>query len=282
MVNPSVAVVGALYADGLRGLGTDILAARALGLDPRPVCTSLVVAGGGRVTDVLDIPSDGVAAQLEHLFGQRPPSAMSIGVLADDVTATHVLDAAAEVDGPVVMNWVASGPSGETVLSARGIDAVAARLAVLDLVTLSRQDAELITGAEISSLDDAQVAAQRLHNRGARRVVVRCGTLPYRFYDAADDPGGATDGARKAFSFDLYYDGEDFALFEAPRIEGPTPDGAASAFVLAVIRARLDARPFEEALQAAKRFATESVRQSVEAESGLPVLNPHWGWANKT
>ena len=269
-----IAVVGALYAGGERGLTSDVLCARALGLAPVPVCTQLVMAGGGRVTDVTDVPTDTVAAQLEHTFATGPVAGVKVGVLAGHQTAAVVLDACDAFGVPVVLDLVAHGPSGETVLSAQGIDAVAARLAVPTLVTLSRADAELVTGGEIASLDDAQVAAQRIVGRGARHVVIRCGNLPYRFYDAADDPGmsSSNNGDTPVLSFDLSYDGEDFALFEAPLLPDPTPEGASSAFALAVLGALVDGATPEAALQRAKRFATESVRHALPG----PLLNPFW------
>lgn len=267
-------VVGALYAGGERGLTADLLCARALGFAPVPVCTQLVMAGGGRVTDVTDVPTDTVAAQLEHTFATGPVDGVKVGVLAGHQTAAVVLDACDAFGVPVVLDLVASGPSGETVLSTQGIDAVATRLTVAALVTLSKSDAELVTGGEISSLDDAQVAAQRIVGRGARHVVIRCGALPYRFYDAADDPGvlNGNNGDQPSLSFDLAYDGEDFALFEAPLLPDPTPEGAASAFALAALAALIDGAGPDVALQRAKRFATEAVRQALPG----PLLNPFW------
>lgn len=263
-----VAVVGAAYTATERGLAADVLMSRALGLAPLPVCTSIVVASGGRVTDVTDVPVDTVRAQLEHLADGGPLRGVKVGVLGSDKAAAAVLDWAGRLDVPVVFDLVASGPSGETVLEARGIDAAAERLSAATLVTLSKADAELVTNAQIESLDDAQVAAQRVHNRGARAVVIRCGSLPYRFYDAADDPAAADQGR---FFADLYYDGEDFALFEAPLLD-EHPDGASSAFALAALAGLVAGESMEEALQRAKRTATEAVRQSVEVEGHGPRI----------
>ncbi|WP_420453904.1 PfkB family carbohydrate kinase [Rubrivirga sp.] len=263
-----VAVVGATYTVSERGLVADALAARALGLAPLPICTSIVVASGGRVTDVTDVPVDTVEAQLEHLQSSGTITGVKIGALGGPKTAAAVLDAVAGMGVPVVLDVVASGPSGETVMEARAIDVVAERLGAATLVTLSKADAELVTNAQIESLDDAQVAAQRLHNRGARAVVIRCGSLPYRFYDAADDPGA---GSREPFFADLFYDGEDFALFEAPLLEAH-PDGASSAFALAALAGLIRGEPAELALQGAKRFATDAVRHAVEVDGYGPRL----------
>ena len=270
-----VAVIGATYTASERGLAADVLCARALGLAPVPICTSIVVASDGQVTDVTDVPVDTVRAQIEHVAGIGPVEGVKVGILGGPKTAAAVLDAVRDLGGPVVLDLVASGPNGETVLSARGIDAIARRLGVADLVTLSKADAELVTDAQIESLDDAQVAAQRVHNRGAARVLIRCGALPFRFYDAADDPGTAADNRSPSDFYDLYYDGEDFALFEAPLLP-ESPDGAASALSLAVLAELIDGRSMEEALQRAKRFATESVRQSVSVRHRPNRLEPFW------
>ena len=269
-----ILVVGPLYTGSERGLAADLLTARGLGLAPLAVCTQLVVASGGVVTDVTDVPVDTVVAQLEHTLGLGTPVAAKVGGLASAATAAAVLDSLVAFEGPVVLDVVASGPSGETVMNAAGIDAVAERLSVADLVTISKADAELVTGGQIESLDDAQVAAQRLHHRGARRVVIRCGTLPYRFYDAAEDPGG--DGAEaSALSFDLYYDGEDFALFEASRIDVDAGDGLSSVFAITVLSVLIETDSFEDSLQAAKRNATDAVRGSHSATAfGRRVAYP--------
>lgn len=276
---PTVLVVGALYASSERGLAADLLAARAMDLAPLPVCTQLVMAGGNLVTDVTDVPTDTVAAQIEHTLAVHRPAGVKVGILAGHHTARVVLDAVAALGVPTVLDLVASGPSGETVLTAKGIDAVAERLGVPTLVTVSRRDAELVTGGEIASLDDAQVAAQRIVGRGARAVVVRCGSLPYRFYDAADDPGG--DGAASTeasrFSFDLYYDGEDFALFEAPLLDGDAPEGASSAFAMSLLARLIAGDTPEAALQHAKRYVTESIRQ--QTASPVSRLAYHWDQA---
>ena len=272
-----IAVVGALYAVSERGLAADVLAARAAGAAPLPICTSIVVASEGVVTDVTDVPVDTVRAQLDHLTATGTVDGVKVGILGGPKTVDAVFDAVAELDVPVVVDLVASGPSGETVLSARGIDAVADRLSLASLVTVSRADAELVTGGQIESLDDAQVAAQRLHNRGASAVVIRCGSLPYRFYDAADDPGGSSgDGTARPLAFDLLYDGDDFSLFEAPLLDGPMPDGLSSEFTITALMGLMNELSVEHALQRAKRQATESARHRLDVPGRSPRIHPTW------
>jgi hydroxymethylpyrimidine/phosphomethylpyrimidine kinase len=270
-------VVNALYPAVERGLAADLAATRAFGGQAYPVCTLLLMAGGGTVTDATDVPEDTVRAQLEHLAAVAEPNAMSIGVLSSHGAAEGVLEFAESFQGPVLLDLQLSGPSGETVLSRRGIDVVMSRLAVPDLVVISRSDAEPLSGGEIHSLDDAQVAAQRLSRRGARAVVIKCGPLPARFFEAEGvdaPPGGDGASGDAPFNADLYYDGDTFALFEAPHLSGPMPGGASSAFALAALRALAAGDPAESALQEAKRFVTEGLRSS--AQNDNITFNYYW------
>lgn len=270
-------VVDALYPAVERGLAADLAAVRALGGHAYPVCTLLLMAGGGTVTDATDVPEDTVRAQLEHLAAVAQPNAMKIGVLSSHGAASAVLEYAESFEGPVLLDLQLSGPSGETVLTRRGIDTVMAGLGVPDLVVVSRTDAEPLSGGEIRSLDDAQVAAQRLVRHGARRVVIKCGPLPARFFETeqgntAPAGGGARDTT--PFNADLFFDGDSFALFEAPHLPDGHRDGVSSAFALVALKALREGREAEEALQEAKRFVTEGLRRS--AENHEVMFNYYW------
>jgi hydroxymethylpyrimidine/phosphomethylpyrimidine kinase len=274
-------VVDALYPGVERGLAADLAAARALGGPAFPVCTMLLMAGNGTVTDATDVPVDTVRAQLEHLTAlmesaEARATGVMIGVLATHGAAEAVLAFAERFEGPVVLDLQLSGPSGETVLTGRGIETVMARLNIPDVVIVGRSDAQPISGGEIHSLDDAQVAAQRLVKRGARAVVIKCGALPARFFETEGiDSPDAGSGSDVPFNADLYFDGESFALFEAPHIEGGSKNGASSAFALAVLRALCDGAPPEAALQEAKRYVTEGLRASGQQPDAS--FNFSWG-----
>lgn len=260
--------VGALYPGIERNLSADMLAARALGGQAYPVCTALVVAGGGVVTDVLDVPTDTVDAQLAHLFETQAPSAAKVSILNHPATVDVVFDRLeAQLDGPVVLDCTLSGPSGEDIINQRSLEALYERLATADVVTTRLHDAELIAGMEIPSLDDAQVAVQRIGQLGAQNVLLRCGRLPTHFFDVDSEPPD--------YAVDLFYDGEDFALYEAPYVDGPTTHGASSALLMALLRSLHRGVSVREALQAAKAYVTESLRHGREDES---VAAPDYFW----
>lgn len=249
--------IGALYPSIERGLTADVLAARALGGTARTACTAHVVAGDRLVTDVLDVPTDSVSAQLEHIFQTRPPTSAKVSVIGHEATVQRSFKLLGDhLDGPLVLDLTLSGPSGEDLSGPRVLDAFTERFEHADLVTLRRTDAERTASMEIPSLDDAQVAVQRVADLGARRVLLRCGRLPTHHFDLNSEP--------PPYAVDLYYDGEDFALFEAPYIERARVRGASSALLMALLKEWSAGAVPEEALQAAKAFVTESLRHAGE------------------
>lgn len=253
-------VVGALYPGVSLGVKADLLATHALGGNAYPVCSAHVVAGRGVVTDVLNVPTDTVSAQFEHLAATESPTAAKVGVIGDAPTVETTFDHLRSLEGPVILDLTLSGPSGEDVLGQNGLDALLDHLDEPDLVTVDKRDAALVAGMEIPSLDDAQVAIQRIAQRGAEEVLLRCGRLPTHHYD--------TDSSPPDFSVDLYYDGDEIALFEAPYLSGLDDlHGASSGLLLPLLQMMQRGTSLEPALQKGKGRVTEALRAAQEHES---------------
>lgn len=254
-------VVGAMYPSISRGLSADLLATQALSGSGLPVCTAHVVAGDGVVTDVLNVPTDTVSAQLEHVFETKSPTSAKVGIIGATPTVAPVFDHLSTLDGPLLYDLTLSGPSGEDVVGQRGLDAITDHLEVPDLVTLRLTDASLVAGMEIPSLDDAQVAAQRIAQLGARRVLLRCGKLPTHFFD--------NDSAPPEYALDLFFDGDEFALFEAPYLSDlDDVHGASSGLLLPLVKHLQDGMDLEPALQKAKGRVSEALRAAHQQETG--------------
>jgi hydroxymethylpyrimidine/phosphomethylpyrimidine kinase len=141
----------------------------------------------------------------------------------------------------------------------RGLEAVTEHLSESDLVTLRLTDAALLAGMEIPSLDDAQVAAQRIAQQGAHRVLLRCGKLPTHFYDTETSPPD--------YALDLFFDGDEFALFEAPYLSNLSLHGASSGLLLPLLKSLQGGVELEPALQKAKGRVSEALRTAQTEET---------------
>lgn len=247
-----IVLVNGLYTGSARGLQSDLIAADRLEWQSLSVCTLLVAAGAGKVTDVLSVPADYVRAQLEQIAITAPPAAVRLVLLGSPAAAQHLFDWLGRLpDVPVLLNLTLSGQSGEDLVEASTLEAVKSQMSRMALVSVHRRDAALVAGMEITTLDDAQVALQRLHRLGAQRVLLRCGALPA--HDFGPDP--------LPYATDLYYDGEDFSLFEAPLLPSVPATGKSSLLDLAVLDGLTRGLRFEEAIQQAKAYTTETLNR---------------------
>lgn len=246
-------LIGGLYPGITCGLSADLLATQTLSGTPLPVCTAHVVAGRGTVTDVLNVPTDTVSAQLELIFRTESPSAAKVGIVGSTASIEQIFDHLESLEGPVIFDLTISGPSGEDLIGPGSLDELADHMSGPDLVSLRRTDAALMAGMEIPSLDDAQVAAQRIAQQGARRVLLRCGRLPTHFFD--------TDSEPPDYALDLYFDGEDFAVYEAPYLSNVKHFHAASSgLLLPLLKELQHDTEIETALQKSKGRASEALR----------------------
>jgi hydroxymethylpyrimidine/phosphomethylpyrimidine kinase len=263
-------IIGAQYPALERGLTADTLAVQSFDATPYTVCTSHIVAGHGTVTDVLEVPSDTVSAQLEHIFATQSPNAAKIGVVGSPASADVIFRAlASRVEGPVVLDLTLSGPSGEDIVEPDTLEIITQHLENIDLVSASVTDATLLAGMEIPSLDDAQVAAQRLGQRGANHVLLRCGRLATHHFD--------TNSAPPDYAVDLYYDGEELAVFEAPYIDGIDHlSGRASGLMISVLHSLWSGRSVLHSLQASKAVVTEALREAASAPESTSASNTYF------
>lgn len=261
--------IGALYNGSLRGLTADTLAVGAFDGIPHTVCTALVAASHGTVTDVLNVPTDSVDAQLEHLFKNTRPNAAHIGIVGHRKTVEAIFRRLDHLDGPVLLDLTLSGPSGEDLIGRRGLNKLIEHLDRADLVSIRKMDAQLVAEMEIEDLEDAQAASHRLYRRGANRVLLRCGQLASESYetDASVSP--------EKMNVDLYFDGSDFGLFEAPHLDIGSMRGASSALAIAILYELVHGASLVEAIQAGKAYAAESLYAGLNEKK---AARPDYFW----
>lgn len=262
----------ALYTGLARGLNADIRATQAVGGVPLSLCTSHIVASHGVVTDVLNVPSDTVHAQIEHLLSSDTPdhivpNAAKIGIVGATPSVravAHLLDHEA-FTGPSILDVTLSGPSGEDIAEPSTTESLVNIMNRVSLVSVRRRDAELVAGMEIPTLDDAQVAVQRISQQGASAVLLRCGRLPTHFFEREGEPPN--------FALDLlWYEGE-MALFEAPFVEtSASISGRSSAYLVDVLHRLHQGAALTDAVQASKRRLADTLHQvrSVDAAQASP------------
>ncbi len=209
MIENQALVVGAHYAGLTFGLGADWVAAHQLGIEALSVCTALVSASHGQVSDVLPVPADTIDVQIDHILKTSTPRFCVVGAVCDKEGLEYLWARLGTASIPIVIwNVILSGPSGEDLLDC-STETLTSFFPLADLIMINQQDACLLASMQINTLDDVQVAIQRIHKLGASKVIIRGEALPTLF-------SGPTRQNGDVKSIELFYDGSDFSLFELP------------------------------------------------------------------
>lgn len=114
----------------------------------------------------------------------------------------------------------------------------------VSLITPNLVEAEILTGLSITSLDDMKAAAKKLHELGASAVVIK---------------GGKRLNKDKAL--DVYYDGEQLEVLEAPMLE-TNNIGAGCTFASAIASHLVKGMVPNQAVKAAKTFVHQAIQHS--------------------
>jgi pyridoxine kinase len=102
---------------------------------------------------------------------------------------------------------------------------------------------QLAQTGPIRTIDDMKEAAAKIHDLGAKNVMIK---------------GGSKLNHEKAV--DLLYDGKDFTLFESEKVDTSYTHGAGCTFASAITAQLAKGKSVPEALDVAKRFITEAIK----------------------
>lgn len=186
-----------------------------------------------------------VAEQLKTILAGGPVAAMKTGMLGS-VEIIQVVEAMIKANDQknVVIDPVMVCKGEDEVLNPESADAIRDLLLPLaTVVTPNLFEAGVLSGlGKLSTLDDMKQAAIKIHEIGAENVVIK--------------GGKALDGDH---AIDLYYDGQEFTVFETQKIEPAHNHGAGCTFAAAITGGLANGLNVKEAVAKAKDFVTEAI-----------------------
>ena len=178
---PRVLIVAGSDSGGGAGLQADIKTVTMLGGYAATAVTALTAQNTLGVFDVMPVPPDFVAEQMRLVLTDIGADCVKTGMLGSvDVirTVAGVLESLAP-GIPLVVDPVMVAKGGAPLL-AKDASAALSDLLVrrASIVTPNAPEAEALTGAAVTSVDDLPRAADRLLALGAGAVLVKGGHLP--------------------------------------------------------------------------------------------------------
>ena len=242
---------------GGAGIQADIKAMSANGVFAMSVITAITAQNTEEVTDVFELPTSIIAAQIDAVFHDFDVAAVKTGMLS----SAAIVEVVARLLKPqhvtnLVVDPVMISKTGHTLLKPEAIDAVKTQLFPLALlVTPNIHEAQQLSGMEIKTLADARRAAKVIHGFGCKYVLIKGGHFP----------------AERAT--DLLYNGNFFNVFKGEVIDTPHTHGTGCTFASAIAAHLARGKSVNDAVQTAKTYLTEALRHSLAIGHGTGPTN---------
>jgi len=257
---PIALTIAGSDSGGGAGIQADLKTFAALGLHGTSALTCITAQNPRGVRGLQAIRPALVTAQIEAVFAALPPAAVKTGML---YSAAIIRAVAAFFSGrnrpPLVVDPVMVATSGAPLLKANAVQALTRELlprAVL--ATPNLDETAILVGTQPTTVEAMRAAA---------REVVR------RYGCAALIKGGHLRGGQTAV--DIFNDGEQELLLEAPVVRGIGTHGTGCTYSAAIAGELARGRTLPDAVVAAKQFVTQAIAQSQRA-ARHDVLNSFW------
>lgn len=237
---------------GGAGIQADLKTFSALGTYGMSVITAVTAQNTTGVIQVREMDVDIVQAQINCLFEDIEIHAVKIGMVSN-IEIIETIGRCLRDKGAVqiVVDPVMVSKSGCHLLRPESTEALIKVLfPISEVVTPNLLEAEVITGKKIDSLAGMEEAAVKIHNLGARNVVVKGGHLS----------GDAVD---------VMYDGNRFTYLKGTRINTPNTHGTGCTFSSAIAANLAKGFSVPEAVREAKKYINGAIENSIALGHGV-------------
>ena len=222
--------------------------------------TAMTVQSTAGVQRVAPTDPQLLASTLDELLRDEKVSAVHIGMLGSGEVASRVADFLESSNlRNIVLDPVLRSSSGAALLDQEGVGTLKNRLLrVVDIVTPNIDEAAVLTGLEVRDASQMKAAAERLHDMGARAVVITGGHL-----ETAVDV--------------LSTRGCELQIYRADRIDSSNTHGTGCAFSTAIACQLARGQSLPMAVLLAKAYVLGAINNSYSIGRGTGPINHMYG-----
>lgn len=238
------------------GITADIKTIAAHGCYGVTCVTALTVQSTRGVNRVDACEGRTITETLEQLIDDLDIAAVKIGMLGSVEAAKSVAAFLKRYSlSFVVLDPIVRSSSGAELISAEGLQVMKERIiARACVITPNIDEAAMLTGLNVASMEEMQAAALRLHEMGARNVIITGGHM--------DPPNDLISGK----------DGQTTVL-NGSKIPGRSTHGTGCAFSTALACNLARGHNLVSAAKAAKSYVENALRKALPIGKGIgPVL----------
>lgn len=254
-------------ARGGAGIQADIKTFQELGVFGMSAITAIVASHPSLEQSIFTQSVEAIEAQVFTALQDIGADAIKTGMLFTEEIITKAAQWLEQSGvSNIVVDPVMIGKMGSALLKDEAIDAVRTKLIPLaSIITPNMPEASRLLGiGPLTTVQELKEAAQALHQLGPKYVLVK---------------GGRLEGP----AIDVLFDGSQYYLLEAPRIDTIHTNGAGCTYSAAITAELAKGRSMLEAVEKAKKFITAAIRHSLSFKRGVgPTNHAAYGKFNET
>jgi hydroxymethylpyrimidine/phosphomethylpyrimidine kinase len=257
---PVAMTIAGSDSGGSAGIQADLKTFAALGVHGTSAITCLTAQNPKRVLGIQSASAKMVRQQIEAVFAELPPQAVKTGMLfSSEIIRVVVSFFKSGKRPPLIVDPVMIATSGHSLLKPSAVRLLKEHLLPrAALVTPNLDEAEILIGKKISSIEELRGAAREIYSRLGCAALVK---------------GGHLKNVGEAIDF--FYDGQTELMLSSPFIKNVSTHGTGCTYSAAITGYLVLGHNLPKAVQLAKEFITQAIAQSRRA-GDHSVLNSFW------
>jgi hydroxymethylpyrimidine/phosphomethylpyrimidine kinase len=247
---PIALTIAGSDSGGGAGIQADLKTFSTLGVHGTSAITCLTAQNPKGVRGIQACSPKILRQQIEAVFDELPPAAVKTGMLfATPLIRVVVAHFSRRNLPPLIVDPVMVATSGARLLKPSAIRAIQDELLPLAaLVTPNLDEAEILVGRKLASVEDLRAAAKEIHSRFGCAALVK---------------GGHLRGLKEAV--DVFYNGKVELLLTAPFVRGVSTHGTGCTYSAAITAGLARGLKLPAAVKLGKDFITNAIANSERA-----------------
>ena len=256
---PRALTIAGSDSGGGAGIQADLKTFAALGVFGTSAITAITAQNTLGVTAVAEVPVEVIRDQIEAVVSDIGYDAVKTGMLSSTEIVECVVEAVERLKlAPLVVDPVMIAATGAQLLRDDAVESVRERLVPwATVVTPNVPEAEVLTGVEIDSVDDMELAGGELVAMGADAAVVKGGHF--------DDGTGRVN--------DVLVTKEGTRTFTTLRIDTTSDHGTGCTFASAVAAHLAHGLGLAPAVETSQRYVWNAIANADPIGGGHGPLN---------
>ncbi|HEY9698036.1 MAG TPA: bifunctional hydroxymethylpyrimidine kinase/phosphomethylpyrimidine kinase [Trichocoleus sp.] len=217
------------------------------------VLTCITAQNTVGVTRVDALPPEAVAAQITAVVEDIGVQALKTGMLLNQAIIAIVVEQVLSFGLPnLVVDPVMVSRTGAQLIDDSAVATLRDRLIPLATVlTPNRYEAQILSGLEITTLEEMQTAAEKILRLGAKAVLVK---------------GGGMAGALRGV--DVWFDGDRLEVLRTETVDTTDTHGTGCTLSAAIAANLAQGKDSFSSVKAAKNYVTKALRHALRIGQG--------------